>query len=420
MEDVDSRRSVSEIKAKFGFGPDQRVADQAYASGEELFRNQQFDDAAKTSSKPPDAGPIEAGAGRTVPPRRERVLRQAVLQSGRHPMAACCEKYPNSPHLDKVIRRQFDIARYWEKYPDYDPHWVTTANLFDKTRPLFDTLGRSMKTYENIRLNDPTGPLADDAIMAAANSYFLRGRYNDADYQYELLRNEYPRSEHQFKAHILGLQCKLRKYQGPDYDGMPLEEAKKLVKQLKVQFAGELDPEERQQLAEIQGAAQSAIGRARLRNGQVFRRERALRQREILLCPDFARISRDADGGKSPAATRGPGRLARSSGISHGMVHRPVPRERRTQGDRASADDCPRGPDPRSPPNPRTTPPPMARRSSANAVAAAWVIRVLLPCALARLRFVSHRPRTLYAPDVDTVYVPMIESDSFRRDLGER
>ncbi|MEX0641377.1 MAG: LPS assembly lipoprotein LptE [Pirellulales bacterium] len=27
---------------------------------------------------------------------------------------------------------------------------------------------------------------------------------------------------------------------------------------------------------------------------------------------------------------------------------------------------------------------------------------------------------SLYAPDVTTVYVPMIESDSFRRDLGER
>lgn len=27
---------------------------------------------------------------------------------------------------------------------------------------------------------------------------------------------------------------------------------------------------------------------------------------------------------------------------------------------------------------------------------------------------------TLYAPDVHTVYVPMIESESFRRDLGER
>jgi hypothetical protein len=28
--------------------------------------------------------------------------------------------------------------------------------------------------------------------------------------------------------------------------------------------------------------------------------------------------------------------------------------------------------------------------------------------------------RSLYAPDVSTVYVPVIESDSFRRDLGER
>ena len=28
--------------------------------------------------------------------------------------------------------------------------------------------------------------------------------------------------------------------------------------------------------------------------------------------------------------------------------------------------------------------------------------------------------QTLYAPDVQTVYVPMIESDSFRRDFGER
>ena len=27
---------------------------------------------------------------------------------------------------------------------------------------------------------------------------------------------------------------------------------------------------------------------------------------------------------------------------------------------------------------------------------------------------------TLYAPDIQTVYVPMIESESFRRDLGER
>jgi len=109
-----------------------------------------------------------------------------------------------------------------------------------------------LKTYDNIRLNDPTGPLADDSLMATANSYFVRNRYNDADFNYEQIRREYPRSEHQFEAHILGLQCKIRKYQGPDYDGTPLIEAKKLVKQLKQQFAGRLSGEERDRVAIIE------------------------------------------------------------------------------------------------------------------------------------------------------------------------
>jgi outer membrane protein assembly factor BamD (BamD/ComL family) len=162
------------------------------------------------------------------------------------------KQYPNSPHLDQVIRRQFDIARYWEQHHAHRPHWATTPNVLDKTRPKFDTLGLALKTYENIRLNDPTGPLADDAIMATANSHFLRGRYADADYHYGLVRSEYPRSEHQYDAHLLGLQSKLRLYQGPDYDGAPLEEAKRLIKQLKVQFAGELDQAEHQRLAEVE------------------------------------------------------------------------------------------------------------------------------------------------------------------------
>ncbi len=65
----------------------------------------------------------------------------------------------------------------------------------------------------------------------------------------------------------------------------------------------------------------------------------------------------------------------------------------------------------------------MAARPSANACAAALRVLtiaataspLLLGCAAYRLGNGS-----LYAPDVTTVYVPMIESDSFRRDLGER
>ena len=39
---------------------------------------------------------------------------------------------------------------------------------------------------------------------------------------------------------------------------------------------------------------------------------------------------------------------------------------------------------------------------------------------LDRLRRLPGRHGSLYAPDVATVYVPMIDSDSYRRDLGER
>jgi outer membrane protein assembly factor BamD (BamD/ComL family) len=252
IEDVKVTDSVNKFKSKLGLGPNQSAAEQAYAAGEEMFRAQNYGSAAKK---------FKEAAGRWPDSKLEQ---DALFYQGeseffgkRYAKAvdtygSLLEKHPNSPHLDKVIRRQFDIARYWEKYQAYQPHWATTPNFFDDTRPLFDTLGRALKTYDNIRLNDPTGPLADDAVMASANSYFLRGRYNDADYQYELLRNEYPRSEHQFEAHILGLQCKLRKYQGADYDAAPLMEAKKLVKQLKVQFAGELNAEEKQRLADIQ------------------------------------------------------------------------------------------------------------------------------------------------------------------------
>lgn len=248
LHDAKVIETVDSMKSQFGMGPDQQIGRQSFAEGEELFRQQQY---AKAIDKFKDAIARD--------PKGENrqnamfYLAESYFFNDEYSKAIAkyndlLEEYPNSQHLDKVVRRQFEIARYWEKYHDYNPNWVTTPNFADDTRPWFDTLGNAIKTYENIRLKDPTGPLADDAVMATANSYFLRGRYNDADYHYKILREEYPQSEHQFEAHILGLQCKIRKYQGPNYDGAPLEEAKKLVKQLKQQFGGQLSADERDRL----------------------------------------------------------------------------------------------------------------------------------------------------------------------------
>jgi len=233
-------------------GPDQKKAQLAFEAGEDLFQQEKYKRAAKKFKKA-----ISRSPDTSLEQDSLFYLAESQFFSDNYPDALdsyseLLKKYPNSSHLDNVIRRQFEIAQYWEKHHAFRPHWVMTPNLFDGSRPFFDTLGHSLKAYENIRLNDPTGPLADDSIMATANSHFLRGRYSDADYYYGLLRREYPRSEHQFEAHILGLQCKLRMYQGPDYVATPLREAKKLIKQLKMQFGTELDESESKRLAEIQ------------------------------------------------------------------------------------------------------------------------------------------------------------------------
>ena len=108
--------------------------------------------------------------------------------------------------------------------------------MSDDSKPWRDTHGHGIRVLERIRLDDPTSPLADDATLLVANTLFARGKYVLADQYYTDLRRSFPSSEHQFDAHFLGLQAKLRMYQGPQYSGSPLDEGEELVNQLRKQF----------------------------------------------------------------------------------------------------------------------------------------------------------------------------------------
>jgi TolA-binding protein len=248
---LDPRVQYDRMKSAVGLGPNEQFARAAYAEGERLFLEKNYRAAAKEF-----ATAVERGPRSPIEQEAMFMLAESYFFGDRYIKArdaydALVKEHPNTRYLDTVIAREWEIAQYWEKYENYNPDWALTPNGYDKTRPWFDTIGHSIKTYDNIRLNDPTGPRADDAIMATANIYFQRGRYDDADYHYTLLRREYPRSELQFEAHLLGLQAKLRKYQGADYDGTALEEAKTLVKQLNMQFAGRLSNEEKERLTTV-------------------------------------------------------------------------------------------------------------------------------------------------------------------------
>jgi outer membrane protein assembly factor BamD (BamD/ComL family) len=96
--------------------------------------------------------------------------------------------------------------------------------------------------------------------MAQANVHFLDRQWIDADYFYSLLRSEYPDSDFLLQAHLLGLQAKMRAYQGPGYEGGILGEAEVLADQILVQFPDQLagDEAERVQTTRAAIAAQQA------------------------------------------------------------------------------------------------------------------------------------------------------------------
>jgi TolA-binding protein len=270
LGDADFQKHMKGVKETVGLGPNQTEAQSNYAEAEDLFRREKYSEAAKLFKKAASGWPDSQLEQDAMYRMAESYFFAKQYARASNAYEKLVRKHTNTQYLDNVMARQFSIARYWEQYHSYNSNWVTTPNVIDKKRPLFDTIGRAMKAYENIRLNDPTGPLADDAVMAMANSYFVRGRYGEADQHYDTLRKEYPRSEHQYRAHELGLQCKLRKYQGPSYDGKPLEEAKVLVKQLKIQFYDELDQQQKARLAEIDAQVNRELAQREFNMGKHF------------------------------------------------------------------------------------------------------------------------------------------------------
>jgi len=188
--------------------------------------------------------------------------------------------YPSTKYVADTSRRLFTIAKFWLKASDPETHeqikmvsssevveepddapaqsslsarHTLVPNFFDKTRPIFDTGGRARKALKAIWLNDPTGPLADDALMLTA-SYFLRqGNNLDADRYFQILREEYPDSPHVEQAFVLGAHVKQLSYQGPYYDNTALVAAENLKERTLMMFPNTKDRQQvREDLQRIQ------------------------------------------------------------------------------------------------------------------------------------------------------------------------
>lgn len=179
--------------------------------------------------------------------------------------------YPSTKYVATASERLFSIAKVWlevsdpvaksaiktvssqseldegsaaeEPKPALSARYGLIPNFFDETRPALDTRGRAREALKSIWLNDPTGPLADDALMLTATYHLRRGDNLEADRYFQIIREEYPDSPHLEDAFVLGGHVKQVSYQGPYYDGESLKSAEKLKERTLRMFPNTRDRE---------------------------------------------------------------------------------------------------------------------------------------------------------------------------------
>jgi outer membrane protein assembly factor BamD (BamD/ComL family) len=230
-------------KKATGYGPNEKIARAAMKEGQDLFREKKYPEAAAKFATAADRSPDSPLEEDALFLQGESEFFSDQYRAAHDTYGGLLKKYANTRHLDTVVAREFALGRYWEQSYTAKPSWPVTPNLTDGSKPRFDTFGYAIQAYQRVRTYDPTGPLADDSLMATASAYFRIGQYENAAFDYDLLRKEYPNSEFQMKAHVLGLQAKMRVYQGTLYEGQTLNDAGKIADTAIDQFGKKLGPE---------------------------------------------------------------------------------------------------------------------------------------------------------------------------------
>ena len=238
-----------------GQGPNQEIAQEAYDDAERLFKEERYADASwkfrKAIRRWPDST-LEEDARFWL---GESYFFQNKYAAANGAFNELVKKYPNTQYMDVVSDRRFSLADFWLEQHRASPWNAMVPNMVDRKRPAFDTRGNALKNYQYILESDSIGPLADDAVMRLANAYFVSTQYNDAAEYYDMVRTQYPQSAHVFDAYRLGIQCELRRYQGPEYTGTPLERAEILLEEMAVMFPDRMQeqPEELERLEYTRG-----------------------------------------------------------------------------------------------------------------------------------------------------------------------
>lgn len=147
--------------------------------------------------------------------------------------------YPGTEYLEKLVSREYAIAQIWlaqsdaKAKPEQKLAWYSH---FNGEQPVIDTRGSGLKALEHVRHHDPTGPLADDAVLQIADYHMKNEDYESAALYYDQLIADHPKSPFMQRAQLAAIDARMKGYLGPEYDGEGLEKARELVKQTMSSF----------------------------------------------------------------------------------------------------------------------------------------------------------------------------------------
>jgi outer membrane protein assembly factor BamD (BamD/ComL family) len=164
------------------------------------------------------------------------------------------ELYPATRYMDKIQAHRFAIAKYWLDVAQAAPPLSSPLNLTNQQYPLNDWAGHGRRVLDRIRLDDPTGKLADDATFLLGKALHDNHQYFEAAETFADLRTNYPGSTHQFNAHLMEFQSRLAMYDGKYYEGLPLKQAEEVLRLILRRFpteSADLREELSQQAASI-------------------------------------------------------------------------------------------------------------------------------------------------------------------------
>ena len=222
--------------------PETGTADAQLAGARDLFRRKEYAKAQELYHA------VGQNARAPVADVQEGLFYEAecLRLQGYYPRAAdtyndLLNKFANTPYRNEAVQHMFDIANYWledtrkemQEWENYKSgkSWFFWPRFvaWDKSKPVLDEQGRAVEKLEQVRYNDMTGPLADQALFFAGSVKMYNNDWKDADGYFTQIYEHHPNSPLAPKAIELAIMAKNLSTGGSDYDGRKAAEARKLV-----------------------------------------------------------------------------------------------------------------------------------------------------------------------------------------------